>query len=1405
MSDSIKLLTASLSEDQLQTLVQDLSSLLKDFPEKVTSLCEILQQSQFVLGLDSIAAANIWLYIEDIYTSDNGNAFSSAIELLRVVPAFQDRIVEKIEQDLSAFIAASKSQFLSQIIKGFEYETSDTHLPIESLQHRLVFLEQLLIACKNSHHRDYNSLDKLLYSYLAINDDDILAAISRCLRWRILHLLENEAFHSVWSTIFEVIDKGNSGQLTAAFTLWIRIVDKVSLHKDTDPTWHIDFQRVVVKTEYWELLQLGLASVSPEHRRITLSILQLSVKLIDVSFENLVMLWDTRKSQILLKEWQRFVTLYEVVAIDTSLHQAQAGSKSIVELISPKSNIHPSWGLCLLSTGFKATMDSARKFTLSLTLSLPEDSMELLKYGPEFLKLTFLPYAMLASHFIVRSDGAKETCPYGERLSSFITSMLRSMKSKEDLQFASQIILEVLQQHKEAFDPARIYLCYGLLQGIDSSILSYKRHLAPLIDLFECNCEGDVFETTSETIYLRLLLKFELTSLREFVLALLKFLKFNGNRVLKREIDSILAYLKDNHIGEDDFMALLDITDLMDEKIMAFGLADLFSEGSWPQLEIFISKQLDEFLCSILASGLKLTLVRENPVFSKLFEGMIMRLEKTHDADLIGRLSNADGHKLSVLSTSSSIKNYLKLLKSELASSEHSTLIRLLDTFCFFNKLVRGEPSAISMSDIFDIMDHLFVNSQEAAKHDTNFYKIRDRVEGHFIELLSIWCGHIEPSDDDLLLFINFIKSSSSLERNLAVCSFAEVCLGKSSDETLLEKVSHLLSSIWEELDSSRLQLNQKSLQVAVIQDLFSSKLLTLSTTNLAVRNDIHEVALSVIRNASGRRTILPVMTESLFVFRMSHQQEFEQILFVPEVLVLAYTVYQIRYNVFKLESVIGTFYDTKFELVDGGLYAKTYGAQEISARINVISILGTSLSSEFRTKVLDYILDHEDELHLFNPIKSTDGVEEWTRIQLLSVVVAVLGKRPPQNKSLVAVFFEMLGKEPSPLVRIYVEWILALLLSDYKQIFEGFSLINESSGSMPVLFTAYERIVFLLSQKLGVEEQSKLLTELLPHVIIGSTSNKALIRHFSLSLTCSIYSEIEEKGLKIPDEIYSLVSELYTSAVNSEAYGKYRNGDALMWNIQNDLSLVGLLGGVLLKVSDRQIDSVSEDIIREYLSNEKLLLLEIDVGEDERLLWVAQRKHQDSKREVGVANLLQDGHDESPLQTKSGAWNGTIDLDERTINRSDLIVVSSLVDKAPNLGGICRLCDVLGAGLLTLNDIRAKNNPHFKNVAVTADRWMPMQEVTVDQIKNFMVQKKTEGYTLVGLEQTDKSVELNNNLKFPKKSLILLGREKEGIPGDLLAELDFCVEIKQVGVIRSMNIQTATAVIVHAYSSQHC
>ncbi len=339
---------------------------------------------------------------------------------------------------------------------------------------------------------------------------------------------------------------------------------------------------------------------------------------------------------------------------------------------------------------------------------------------------------------------------------------------------------------------------------------------------------------------------------------------------------------------------------------------------------------------------------------------------------------------------------------------------------------------------------------------------------------------------------------------------------------------------------------------------------------------------------------------------------------------------------------------------------------------------------------------------------------------------------------------------------------------------------------------------------------------------------------HFTLSLIISIHDEIKKKNLPLDPRVLDIVNNMYLNAIESETFAQYRSGDELLWDIVKDLTLVNISGGVMLRLSDRtDLDFIKKENFDKYLSQDQINLLKYDIGQDPQLWMINEEKEEeeedyDKKRKLNLKKPIVtpikpvDSNEvlsSSFLQTKSGAWNTIMDADAvvddvnntnnsvrgSEIPRSELIVVSSLVDKPPNLGGICRLCDVLGAGLLTLHDIEVKNHINFKTVAVTADQWMPMIEVKMENIKQYLLDKKREGYTLIGLEQTDKSIELNNDLKFPKKSLFLIGKEREGIPGDLLAELDFCVEIKQVGIVRSMNIQTATAIIVHAYSSQHC
>ena len=75
----------------------------------------------------------------------------------------------------------------------------------------------------------------------------------------------------------------------------------------------------------------------------------------------------------------------------------------------------------------------------------------------------------------------------------------------------------------------------------------------------------------------------------------------------------------------------------------------------------------------------------------------------------------------------------------------------------------------------------------------------------------------------------------------------------------------------------------------------------------------------------------------------------------------------------------------------------------------------------------------------------------------------------------------------------------------------------------------------------------------------------------------------------------------------------------------------------------------------------------------------------------------------------------------------------------------------------------------------------------------------KAKGYDILGLEQTDNSVTLGGPapVELPQMAVLLVGKEKEGIPVDYLQEISLCLEIPQYGVIRSLNVHVSTAIAI--------
>jgi tRNA guanosine-2'-O-methyltransferase len=97
--------------------------------------------------------------------------------------------------------------------------------------------------------------------------------------------------------------------------------------------------------------------------------------------------------------------------------------------------------------------------------------------------------------------------------------------------------------------------------------------------------------------------------------------------------------------------------------------------------------------------------------------------------------------------------------------------------------------------------------------------------------------------------------------------------------------------------------------------------------------------------------------------------------------------------------------------------------------------------------------------------------------------------------------------------------------------------------------------------------------------------------------------------------------------------------------------------------------------------------------------------------------------------------------------------------------------------------------------------------------------QRRDEGYHIVGLEQTSSSESLLE-YQFPPSAtflsggidinnrntggtVLLLGKEKEGIPIEYLQMVDQCIEIPQYGIIRSLNVHVSGAIAIWEYTKQ--
>lgn len=80
--------------------------------------------------------------------------------------------------------------------------------------------------------------------------------------------------------------------------------------------------------------------------------------------------------------------------------------------------------------------------------------------------------------------------------------------------------------------------------------------------------------------------------------------------------------------------------------------------------------------------------------------------------------------------------------------------------------------------------------------------------------------------------------------------------------------------------------------------------------------------------------------------------------------------------------------------------------------------------------------------------------------------------------------------------------------------------------------------------------------------------------------------------------------------------------------------------------------------------------------------------------------------------ETLMDSMNEKLTVKKRAAMEDGLIVVASLVDRIPNLGGLCRSCEIFGISKYVMPSLKILDDQQFQNLAVSSHNWVDITEV---------------------------------------------------------------------------------------------
>ena len=140
-----------------------------------------------------------------------------------------------------------------------------------------------------------------------------------------------------------------------------------------------------------------------------------------------------------------------------------------------------------------------------------------------------------------------------------------------------------------------------------------------------------------------------------------------------------------------------------------------------------------------------------------------------------------------------------------------------------------------------------------------------------------------------------------------------------------------------------------------------------------------------------------------------------------------------------------------------------------------------------------------------------------------------------------------------------------------------------------------------------------------------------------------------------------------------------------------------------------------------------------------------------------------------------------------------DLTVLIEGVNKPHNLSAIIRTCDA--AGVFQANFICDNSNVKtFNSTAQGSQKWVKLRNHESYLEATNMLRK--EGFKLYGTSLNKDSIDYRD-LDFTKNTCFVLGAEKWGLSKELTAQVDKSIYIPMHGMVQSLNVSVAGAILL--------